>query len=198
MIFPSRPNRQQLYQSLNALGNLTEKAGTLDVTVEAHVAQGFDPIWLRNAVLEPLEEADIEVEREEWRSIEHHKPAGTGVLARGKTKGGNTVATYVEYTLEDGSTVLIATDEPEGGLVRASRKEGYATVPSKVGFEEAFASVKPSTVALRRQLGDLEAQEVEITFGIKTIGEAGLFVIGKVGMEANFEVTLKWSNKPAD
>lgn len=58
-------NRQQLYQSFNALSNLVEKAGTLDVTVQARAAEGFDPVWLRNAVLEPLEEADIEVEREE-------------------------------------------------------------------------------------------------------------------------------------
>jgi hypothetical protein len=54
-------NRQQLYQSFNALGNLTEKAGTIDVTVEARAAEGFDPVWLHNAVLEPLEEADISV-----------------------------------------------------------------------------------------------------------------------------------------
>jgi hypothetical protein len=60
-----RLNRQQLYQSFQALGNLTEKAGTVDVTVEAGTPEGFDSVWLRNAVLEPLEEADIEVEREE-------------------------------------------------------------------------------------------------------------------------------------
>jgi hypothetical protein len=60
-----RLNRQQLYQSFQALGNLTEKAGTLDLTVQGESADGFDPVWLRNAVLEPLEEADIEVEREE-------------------------------------------------------------------------------------------------------------------------------------
>ena len=57
-------NRQQLYQSFNALGNLTEKAGAIDATVEAESEDGFDPVWLRNAVLEPLEEADIEVEWE--------------------------------------------------------------------------------------------------------------------------------------
>jgi hypothetical protein len=55
-------NRQQLYQSFNAIGNLIEKAGTIQVTVEATAPQGFDPVWLRNAVLEPLDEADVEVE----------------------------------------------------------------------------------------------------------------------------------------
>ena len=60
-----RLTRPQLYQSFNAMGNLAEKAGTIDVTVDAEAKEGFDPVWLRNAVLEPLEEADIEVEREE-------------------------------------------------------------------------------------------------------------------------------------
>jgi hypothetical protein len=57
-----RLNRQQLYQSFNAIGNLTEKAGTIRMTVEAEAAEGFDPVWLRNAVVEPLEEADVEAD----------------------------------------------------------------------------------------------------------------------------------------
>jgi hypothetical protein len=57
-------NRQQIYQSFNAIGNLTEKAGTIQVTVEAKAPDGFDPVWLRNAVLEPLEEADVEIQSE--------------------------------------------------------------------------------------------------------------------------------------
>ena len=32
------------------------------MTVEANKMDGFDPTWLRNAVLEPLDEADVEVE----------------------------------------------------------------------------------------------------------------------------------------
>jgi hypothetical protein len=55
-------NRQQLYASFNAIANLAEKAGRIKVTVEAEKPDGFDPGWLRNAVFEPLEEADVEVE----------------------------------------------------------------------------------------------------------------------------------------
>jgi hypothetical protein len=57
-----RLNRQQIYQSFNAISNLAEKAGTIRMTVEAETAEGFDPVWLRNAVLEPLEEADVETD----------------------------------------------------------------------------------------------------------------------------------------
>jgi hypothetical protein len=54
--------RQQLYASTNALSNLAEQSGSIQVTVSAKKADGFDPNWLRNAVLEPLEEADVAVE----------------------------------------------------------------------------------------------------------------------------------------
>ena len=55
-------NRQQLYASFNAIGNLAEAAGSIRMTVEAQKLDGFDFTWLRNAVLEPLDEADVEVE----------------------------------------------------------------------------------------------------------------------------------------
>jgi hypothetical protein len=57
-----RMTRQQLYASFNAIGNLADKAGAIRVTVEAEKLDGFDPNWLRNAVLEPLDEADVDVE----------------------------------------------------------------------------------------------------------------------------------------
>ncbi len=57
-----RMTRQQLYNSFNAIGNLAVESGSIDVTVVAHKPGGFDAVWLRNAVLEPLEEADVEVD----------------------------------------------------------------------------------------------------------------------------------------
>lgn len=55
-----RMTRQQLYACVNALANLAQAAGRIRVTVEAERAEGFDPEWLHNAVLEPLDEADVE------------------------------------------------------------------------------------------------------------------------------------------
>lgn len=56
--------RQQIYASTNALSNLAQAAGKIKILVEATKVDGFDPTWLQNAVLEPLDEADIEVEEE--------------------------------------------------------------------------------------------------------------------------------------
>ncbi len=55
-----RLTRAKLYASFNALANLAEKAGAIEVSVTADSMTGFDPVWLRNAVREPLEEAGAE------------------------------------------------------------------------------------------------------------------------------------------
>jgi hypothetical protein len=60
-----RMTRREIFASANALANLADKAGSIQVTVEAEKADGFDPAWLHNAVLEPLEEADVRVEEQE-------------------------------------------------------------------------------------------------------------------------------------
>lgn len=53
---------RKIFASANALAN---KAGCIELTVEVGKANGFDPAWLRNAMLEPLGEADVRVQ-EEW------------------------------------------------------------------------------------------------------------------------------------
>ncbi len=57
-------NRRQIYASFNALANLADKAGAVEIVVEAQTLDGFDTMWLRNAVMEPLDEAGVEINRE--------------------------------------------------------------------------------------------------------------------------------------
>ena len=106
------------------------------------------------------------------------------------------MATYIEYILDDGSKFLVELREPAGRLVRASRgKEGNVIVKVEKRFSEALESVKSQAVVLRQKLNDLKAEEVEVKFSLKATGEAGNFAIGTVGVEANYEVTLKWKNE---
>jgi len=102
---------------------------------------------------------------------------------------------YIEYPLEDGNTVLIETEEL-GGVVRAANKPGEP-IPSKLNFKQAFASVRSSIKEVMAEFDDLHVEEAEIKFGLKSIGEAGIFAIGKVGGEMNYEVTLKWKKPEA-
>jgi Protein of unknown function (DUF499) len=54
-------NKQQLFRAFRPLQNLAEKVSSLEVTLEV-IAQSDTPLdasWLRNAVEEPLDEADV-------------------------------------------------------------------------------------------------------------------------------------------
>lgn len=59
-----KATRAQIFKAFPAIANLADKSneGKVNVTVEGTSAEGFDPSWLRNAVEEPLDEADIERE----------------------------------------------------------------------------------------------------------------------------------------
>ena len=104
--------------------------------------------------------------------------------------------TYIEYRNEDGSTVLIELAEATGGIVKASR-DGISVVESGKKFKEAFASIRGTMKDLVAEMDALRVEEGEVKFGLKALAEAGVFVVGKVGGEMNYEVTLRWK-KPED
>ena len=58
--------KASLYKTFNALGNLADKTENKEirVIVEAENLNDVDRVWLRNAVLEPLDEADVEYQHE--------------------------------------------------------------------------------------------------------------------------------------
>ena len=99
--------------------------------------------------------------------------------------------TYIEYKNEDGSTVLIELAEATGGIVKASR-DGISVVESGKKFKEAFASIRGTMKDLVAEMDALHVEEGEVKFGLKALAEAGVFVVGKVGGEMNYEVTLRW------
>jgi len=53
-------DRVGLFRAIPALQALSDKSRSMQVTVDvtADSTDGFDPVWLRNAVEEPLDEAD--------------------------------------------------------------------------------------------------------------------------------------------
>lgn len=57
-----KATRDQVFKAFPAIANLADKSdgGRVRVNVEGSSSEGFDPSWLRNAVEEPLHEADIE------------------------------------------------------------------------------------------------------------------------------------------
>jgi len=93
--------------------------------------------------------------------------------------------------MDDGSTVLVEAESSMGGVVKASRG-GVDVVKAGKKFTEALASIRGSLKALIAELDALKVEEAEVKFGLKAVGEAGVFAVGKVGGEMNYEVTLKW------
>lgn len=102
---------------------------------------------------------------------------------------------YIEYELEDGMTLLVESWQEIAGTVPASAGKDKGTIKkAEKSFAAALEGVKRSALIMREKLDGLRASEVEVSFGLKTTGELGNFAVGKVGVEANYIVKLKWNN----
>lgn len=60
-----RVNRKQLYRCFKAFENILEKSGEISIKIEAMFSDGVDPTWLKNAIEEPIDEAGVEIRKEE-------------------------------------------------------------------------------------------------------------------------------------
>lgn len=110
------------------------------------------------------------------------------------------MTTYVEYELDDQTTILVeAPEDQEGGIIRASNNdEGIASVKAKKTFADALKNVNTQAKMLLKEINDLHVEEAEVKFGINTVGEIGNIAIGKVGVGVNYEITLKWKKPVAE
>ena len=103
--------------------------------------------------------------------------------------------TLAEFSLEDGSKVLVEVEEPESsGVERVGFSSGRLVVKAGLTFEDALARVMPMTNNIIKQLRRLEtpADELEIKFGLKLNAEVGVILTSVGGGEANYEITLKF------
>ncbi len=59
-------SRDEVFKAFPAIANLAEKSdgGKINIEIKGSCESGYDPYWFRNAVEEPLDEADIRVEKE--------------------------------------------------------------------------------------------------------------------------------------
>jgi hypothetical protein len=99
----------------------------------------------------------------------------------------------VEFRIQGGAAVVVEMEEEQAGLVPAGRRAGEIAREAAQTFEEAIASILPAAEIVTRELRKLTPDELGVELGIKLTAEAGA-VIAKAGGEANFKVTLKWSD----
>lgn len=102
---------------------------------------------------------------------------------------------YVEFTLEDGTRILIESKE-EGGLVQAGigDKVREAGEEFLLGVQRASKSAQ---MVLQQVLKDNSPDEVELTFGLKASAEFKTLVIADAGIEASYSLKLTWK-KPQE
>jgi hypothetical protein len=108
------------------------------------------------------------------------------------------MASYVKFELDDGTIVYLeSTDSPKGasGLIPGGREHAEMAA---VSFDQSVASIRKMAVTLMQNLRSgfsEQPDEVGVSFGIKASGEIGNLVISRGGMEANYNVSLRWRNK---
>lgn len=104
---------------------------------------------------------------------------------------------FIKYLLEDGTTIMVQapSDLEESGPIKTGVEE-QGVIQAEKTFGDALEGVRKQAKELRKKLEDVRADEVEVKFSLTATGELGNFAVGKVGIEANYEVTLKWKNKP--
>ncbi|MBC7334659.1 MAG: hypothetical protein H5U01_00075 [Clostridia bacterium] len=103
----------------------------------------------------------------------------------------------IEFPLEDGTTIMVEVEEPEGaGMMPAAR--GGPGMPEKAHqtFEAALEKIRPAAQTIVKKLRALHdpPDEIEVEFGMKLNAQAGALVAA-AGTEANYKVTLTWKRE---
>jgi len=109
------------------------------------------------------------------------------------------VTKRIQY--KDGSVVVeIAVDDDVPRASSASSKAGVADTFADT-VERAKGTLKDSVAVVGQiasafseslQLAEPKPTEVEISFGMEASGEAGNFLISKLGAKTNFAVKMTW------
>ena len=99
----------------------------------------------------------------------------------------------IEYSLKDGSSIIVEVDEPVESGVYPVGRSGEMIEKAKQNFETVLERIKPTAAAVITSLRDLSESpnEIGVEFGIKFSVESGI-VLASTGAEANYKVTLKW------
>jgi len=106
---------------------------------------------------------------------------------------------YVEFSLPDGSTVVIESDEASGGVVKAGLV-GDVAERARETFEQAVENAHNAALVIVDKVRGLydSPDEVEVTFGLKASGELNTLVLAKAGIEASYSVRLTWRQESSE
>jgi Trypsin-co-occurring domain 1 len=98
----------------------------------------------------------------------------------------------VEFSLEDGGSVLVEVDAA-GPVTRGLGDRHGVSEQAQQTFEQAVARIQPAAQVLVSRLRAVAdtPEEIGVEFGLELSAEAGAF-IAAASSTANFKVTLTW------
>ena len=104
----------------------------------------------------------------------------------------------VKYTLDDGSSVVFETDEPESnesGVSKVARKNKEAPIEeADERFNKVAANIRPAAQVVLDALRGLNSpKEIQLEFGLKFSAKTGV-IVASADSEVNFKVSVKWEN----
>ncbi len=111
------------------------------------------------------------------------------------------MASYVKFELDDGTIVYVeSTDTPRGssGLIPPGRAAEQAADQSAISFDKSVQTIRKMATSLMQNLQtgfEEQPEEVGINFGLKASSDLSGLVVARGGMEANFNVSLRWRQK---
>ena len=105
---------------------------------------------------------------------------------------------FIEFSLEDGDTITVEVDEPEGerGTRRVARGTEEKPERAPQTFEQALSRVRPATEKVITVLRGLvqKTDEIEMEFGFSLSADAGV-IIASASTQATYRVTLRWKSE---
>jgi hypothetical protein len=93
---------------------------------------------------------------------------------------------------EDDSITVEMDDDQLAGFTPASVQPGAIVATASESFETAIDRLLPAMQAISQRVQTLAPDEISLAVGVKVTAEAGVIVARAAG-EANFTLTLKWS-----
>ena len=103
---------------------------------------------------------------------------------------------FLKLDMGDGATLFIRTIDCDvsGSRIPASGGKAPDIAKGQKVFEKALPGVAKFAGTVAEKMRDLAPDEVEISFSVGLSSEWNA-VISSAGVEASFEVKLKWENK---
>ena len=105
---------------------------------------------------------------------------------------------YIEQ--EDGDILGIEISEDDQSVDTDSDHESYGikedAIKSLQEIHETIRFYTKYAIGAFKNLGDAQVEEVNLKFGLKISGEAGIPILTKASAESNFEISVKCKFPP--